>query len=113
MFFCDVCCGRVGPLAASLRKRLLRGVLRLALCDWQLATVGDLDWRFIVEACEQVSQLVPTSSLYRDVVFRHVFQCVEVDWNFAELLFGCVGDHSKCVSHGCERESVVCPILRV
>ena len=41
---------------------LLRGVLRLALCDWQLATVGDLDWRFIVEACEQVSQLVPTSS---------------------------------------------------
>ena len=73
MFFCDVCCGRVGPQAASLRKRLLRGVLRLALCERQLATVGDLDWRFIVEACEQVSQLVPTSSLCRDVVFRHVF----------------------------------------
>ena len=77
--------------------RLLRGVLRLALCDWQLATV---DRRFTVEACD--SQLAPTSSLCRDVVFRRVFQC-EVDWNFAELLFGCVGDHSMlCIVARCD-----------
>ena len=36
MFFCDVCGGRVGPQAATLRMRLFRGVLRLALCDWRL-----------------------------------------------------------------------------
>ena len=50
MFICDVCGDRVGPQAVSLRTRLLRGVLRLVFCDWQLATVGDLDRRFTVEA---------------------------------------------------------------
>ena len=61
MFTCDVCGGRAGPQAVSLRTRLLRGVLRLALCDWQLATVGDLDRRFTVEACDS-----PTCA---DIVF--------------------------------------------
>ena len=91
-------------------------------------------WRLGQERAIKFLQLSPTSSLCRDVVFRRVFQC-EVNWSFAELLLGCVGGQSmlcivarcdgflirlrfavcrvtKCVSHGCERESVVCSILR-
>ena len=79
-----------GPQAASLRMRLLRGVLRLALCDWQLATWTGASWW---KRAHKFRQLSPTSSLCRDVAFRRVFQC-EVNWSFTELLLSCVGDHS-------------------
>ena len=78
--------------------RSLRDVLRLALCDWQLATGTGASWW---KRAHKFPQFVPTSSLCRDVIFRRVFQC-EVNGSFAELLLSCVGDHGMlCIEAMC------------